>query len=442
MCWKAIRAGKYRQGWAAKLLGNVPTRTSPAPCVWLHAVSLGEVNLLKPILDQLQKSLPGWDFVISTTTKTGYDLACRRFAEHIVFYCPFDFSWSVNRTLRRIRPTLLVLAELELWPNLITLARQNGARVAVLNGRLSDRSFRGYMRLRRLLRPVWRRLDLVLAQNHEYADRFAALGAPQVIVTGSIKFDGVQTDRGNSQTRQLANLAGIAPTDTVFLAGSTQHPEEQFALDTFRALSKKHPALRLILVPRHPERFDDVARLLDGSELPWQRRTLLRAGAPMNDAAPARILLVDTTGELGAWWGTAHIAFVGGSMGSRGGQNMLEPAAYGAAVSFGPNTRNFRDIVALLVQAEAALVVSDADELTDFVARCCDDASYARTLGDRARAFVISQQGAAQTSVEHLARLADLARRQQSTPIAPPHHRGSRSESHQHTTAKNRKKHA
>lgn len=406
LAYKAARQGKYREGFGAKFLGAVPPRQGDRPCVWLHAVSVGEVNLLATLLAEITRRRPGWECVISTTTMTGYALAKKKYAGYSVFYCPLDFSWAVRQAMRRIRPSCLVLAELELWPNLIRAAKEQGARVAVINGRLSQNSHRGYRRLRPLVAGVLRQVDLIAAQNQEYAERFLDLGAlhAAIRVTGSMKFDGAQTDRGNSATRRLSELVGISKGDIVFLAGSTQEPEEELAIATFRKLSAEHPQLRFILVPRHRERFEEVARLLESSGMPWQRRSRLEA----DDADPgARILLVDAIGELGTWWGTAEIAFVGGSLGSRGGQNMIEPAAYGAAVSFGPNTRNFRDIVAMLLAAEAAVVVNDGTELTAFVRRALVDRLFAAALGQRARALVASQLGATARTFELLAPLVE-----------------------------------
>jgi 3-deoxy-D-manno-octulosonic-acid transferase len=362
--------------------------------LWLHAVSVGEVNLLATLIGRWDRLHPEWEIVISTTTHTGFQLAQKRYAPRMVFYCPVDFTWAVRRAMRAIRPDLLVLTELELWPNLISAARQHGARVAVVNGRLSEKSFRGYRRIGWLVRRVLADIDLIAVQNEEYGRRFLDLGAPPeaVQITGSIKFDGARTDRNNPDTQRLARLAGIADDDLVFLAGSTQDPEESLALDAFEKLIKSHQELRLILVPRHPERFDAVAELLNRRGVRWQRRSRLDT----DRADPgARVLLVDAVGELGAWWGAAQIAFVGGSLGQRGGQNMIEPSAYGAAVSFGPNTWNFRDVAAQLLARQAAIVVKDGAELTAFVRQCLDDPAYAATLGGRARELVLQQQGAA-----------------------------------------------
>lgn len=413
--YAALRKGKYRAGWSSKLFGLVPRRTGWRSCVWFHAVSVGEVQLLGPVITEIERRRPRLDIVISTTTRTGFEVATKKYAGHTVFYCPLDFTWSTTTAMRRMRPDVLVLAELELWPNLIRTARASGARVAVVNGRLSDRSFRGYRRIRPLVSRLLQSIDLIAAQNENYAERFVALGADpaHVRVTGSVKFDGAQSDRNNPRTMALRALAGLANDDVVFVAGSTQRGEETAAVEVFRALKDEHARLRLILVPRHPERFDTVARMLDESGLPWQRRSLLENGdggllperpegyfaqkTPVPFAP--RVLLVDTVGELGAWWGTANIGFVGGSLGSRGGQNMIEPAAYGAAVCFGPNTQNFRDVVAALLAHEAAVVVANQQELMQFVRRCVEDEGYAAELGSRAAALVADSRGATQSSV-------------------------------------------
>lgn len=426
IAWQSLRTGKYRAGFREKFFGLVPRRESSRPCIWVHAVSVGEVNLMAALVRELRAAHAGWEIVVSTTSRAGYELACKKYADLTVFYCPLDFSWSVRTAMRRVRPALLMLAELELWPNLITAAKERGARVAVVNGRLSDRSFPRYRRINVLIRHLLQQIDLIAAQDEETATRFRILGAPaeRVHMTGSLKYDGAETDRNNCRTISLRRLAGFTVDDVVFLAGSTQEPEEQIAVDVFRRLVVQHPRLRLVLVPRHPERFDDVARLLDASKLPWCRRTQLVAQPPAESGAdrpascsasdrltvrkspappafdPWRILLVDTVGELGAWWGTADIAFVGGSFGNRGGQNMIEPAAYGAAVSFGPNTWNFRDIVAALASAGGAVVVQDAAALESFVRRCLDEPHFAAALGERAQSLVRSQLGATRRTLE------------------------------------------
>jgi len=396
LLWSAIHKGKYRVGYAEKLLGSVPKRDGERRCIWLHAVSVGEVNLLAPLIERFRRDLPVYELVLSTTTNTGYETAKKKYPELVVFYCPLDFSWAVRNAMSRLRPTMLILAELELWPNLVREASNRGIRVAVVNGRLSKHSARGYSRVRGLVRSMLQRVDLIGVQTSTYAERFVELGAEpeSVHVTGSMKFDGARTDRGNPRTMQFAKLWGVTPSDVVFLAGSTQDPEEEFALDTYRKLKIDYPELRLILVPRHPDRFQQVVQLLDRSGVAWQ----LRSAIDLNDGKHADVLLVDAMGELSAWWGLAHIGYVGGSMGKRGGQSMIEPAAYGVAVAFGPKTQNFRDVVRLMLERDAAVVVRDPVELTEFVQSCLRDSGQIRQMGSRGRELVAGQLGATEAT--------------------------------------------
>lgn len=429
LVWSAARKGKYREGFAAKLLGRMPLqRALDRPCLWFHAVSVGEVNLLGTLLHEIAVNHSGWECVVSTTTTTGYALARKKYPHLTVFYAPLDFSWAVRRAMRRVRPTVLILAELELWPNLIHAAKVHGAKVSIVNGRLSAKSFRGYQRIGWLTRRVLSQVDLIATQNEEYANRFRELGARPtcVHITGSLKFDGAQTDRNNDHTVRLRDLAGFTDDDVVFLAGSTQAPEEELALQTFMALKDENPRLKLVLVPRHPHRFEEVAAMLDRYGLPWRRRSELegsrskvqssRFKIQSPDAANLepgtwnlepniRILLVDTIGELSAWWGTASIGFVGGSLGSRGGQNMIEPAAYGVATCFGPNTQNFRDVVQMLLGCDAAVVVHNGDELTDFLRQCLEEPAFAERLGERAGALIRNHRGATGRTMEGIMRL-------------------------------------
>ena len=409
LMYRRWRLGKYRDGWAEKLWGQLPERNSARPCLWLHAVSVGEVLQLRPLMQQLVIQRPNWEFVITTTTRTGLDVAQKEFPQHTVCYFPLDFSWSVRTALQRVKPSAVVLVELELWPNFIMTADELGIPLALINGRISQKSFRGYRRIRPLLTRLLRRFTLLAVQNMEYAERFLALGAPsdRLHVTGSIKFDGVIPDRSNSKTRELREFFGLQPDEKVFIAGSTQAPEESFALDTWEALRAEHPNLRLILVPRHKERFEEVAQLVLARGLSLRRRSSQDTERRrMRDASTTEALLLDTLGELGACWGLADVAFVGGSLTQRGGQNMLEPAAYGAAVLFGPNTWNFREIVEQLLSHDAARVIRSPQELTDTVRQLILDPKTAWNLGQRAMHLVAAQQGATARTVELLSQMS------------------------------------
>jgi len=405
LCYRALRYGKYRSGWSQKLLGRTPIRTSAGTCIWFHAVSVGEVIQLGKVIEHFRSLRPTCDIWISTTTSTGYAVACKKFPEHHVCYFPLDFSWATRNAIARIRPDAIVLVELELWPNFILQAVGAGLPVALINGRVSDNSYRGYQRIRPLVRLLLKRLSLIAVQNQQYAQRLIDLGADanRIQVTGSIKFDQVETNRENPTTRQLQSLLGLQQTERVWVVGSTQAPEEALALDCYQKRKQQFPSLRLILVPRHQERFDEVADLVLSRGLPLRRRSACEHPPSAQPVATSTqtehpVILLDTLGELAACWGLADIAFVGGSLTSRGGQNMIEPAGYGAAVMFGPHTHNFRDVVQLLLSHQAATVVADAEQLDRCVCRFLEDTASTRRLGQLAQQLVLNQQGATATT--------------------------------------------
>lgn len=407
LLYRALKTKRYRAGLRAKLFGlgeSVPRRG-----VWFHGVSLGEIHLLRPVLAAFRQRRPDLPCVVSTTTDTGFAEARKCFPDLAVFRFPFDFSWAVTRTLRQADPVLIVLAESEIWPNFLMAARRQGVPVAVINGRMSPRSTARYRRLGGLARWLLGHLELIAVQDEAHARNLAALGvAPErVHVTRSVKYDGARTDRDNPRTRELRRLLNVSDTDLVWVAGSTQAPEEEIVLHVYQRLRTSHSNLRLFLVPRHPERFEEVARLLERGGVPFVRRSRM---TPSSALTPSSVVLVDTLGELGALWGVADVAFVGGSLdGKRGGQNMIEPAAYGAAVVFGPHVWNFRDTVDRLLGERAACQVEDSGELETVVRDLLDNASERRRLGEAARQFVLRQQGATEQTVALLDGL--LARR-------------------------------
>jgi 3-deoxy-D-manno-octulosonic-acid transferase len=404
---RSVRQHKYRDGWAEKLLGRAPVRLGDRPCVWFHAVSVGEVLLLRPLLAEMRRRRPGWDMVVSTTTATGLAVARKTYPDLVTFYAPLDFSWSVRRAVSRVRPTVLALVELEVWPNLVRAVKRTGAGVAIINGRLSASSHKGYRRLRGPLGPTFRRIDRVAVQSEEYAARFLDLGVPadRVRITGSVKFDGLEAHRDNPRTLALRRELGLAPTDVVFVAGSTMDGEEAAALAAFRAARARHPRLRLVLVPRHPDRFDAVAAQVREAGETVHRRSL--GDTPSNQRP---VILIDTVGELASVWGLADVAFVGGSLfAGRGGQNMMEPAAFGAAVLFGPHTENFRGAVEGLMARDAAVRVSDKDDLARALRDALDDPESAAHRGESARSFVLAQQGAAGRTVYELSAIVENA---------------------------------
>jgi len=421
--YRAARFGRYRRGVRQKFFGLghddfnhwLPVDRSarpaadeePSPVAWFHAVSVGEVNLLAGLIDAFRRKHPTHRVVVSTSTDTGYDLAKSRFADLDVFFCPLDFTWAVNQTFKTLRPSLLVLAELELWPNLIRYADLWKCPVAIANGRLSDKSCKSYLRFSKFLAPTFRRIAWIGCQDAEIAERFIACGADRhhVVITGSIKFDNAPTTRDTPEITRISRWAAVDPWHQVFIAGSTQSGEEAAALTTYQSLSESHRELRLVIVPRHRERFDQVAALIQSFGYNVRRRSVHHS--PADHWSADTVVLVDTVGELRHWWGISRIALVGGSFGDRGGQNMLEPAGYGSAVCFGPNTQNFRDISRRLLDAEGAVQLPSSDKLTGFVAKCLDDPPAADRLGLQARGVVAAHRGATEKTLSHLTRLLD-----------------------------------
>jgi len=382
---------KYRRGLWERLTGATHDPFSGKPqapasaragafglplnrSVWFHGVSVGEIHLLRGVVAAFRKRHPDSQCVVSATTETGFGEARKWFPDCRVIRWPLDFSWAVERALDQVRPELVVLAESELWPNFLLAAKRRGIPVVAINVRLSPRSFRRYGRLRSLARHWLGLVSHFAVQTQEYADHLRLVGVPaeRISVTGSVKYDGAQSDRANPKTAALRDLLNIAPGDLVWVAGSTQEPEEEIVRSNFQRLRPEFPNLRLILVPRQRERFDPVAAELRRAGVPFVRRSELTGRL----ADRAAVILIDTFGELGALWGLAEVAFVGGSLdGQRGGQNMIEPAAFGAAVLFGPHVWNFRDTVQRLLAARAAIQVRDARELEMTMRRLLADGS-------------------------------------------------------------------
>ncbi len=420
LLYKAITTNKYRRDFWTKLTGRVDLGAKrQGATVWFHGVSVGEIHLLRQVVARYRQRHPDHRCVVSTTTDTGYDEARKAFPDLDVIFWPFDFTWAVKTALERVKPDFVVLAEGEVWPNFVRIANQRDIRLAVINGRMSPRSAARYRKLAWLARPLFARLDLCAVQTQEYAANFRLIGAKNVIVTGNVKYDGAQSDRDNPKTRAMRELLGIRPDALVWVAGSTQDPEEDIVLAIYRRALEKNPNLRLILVPRQKDRFGSVADLLQRSGLPFIRRSEIPVGTGFQPVRPGKletrphinhpvtssspVILIDTFGELSAVWGLADVAFVGGSLdGHRGGQNMIEPAAYGAAVVFGPHTWNFKDTVTRLLEHQAAVQVADAAGLENAILALLADPGRRARFGHAAQAFVAAQQGATERTLQAL----------------------------------------
>jgi len=405
--WRMATARKYREGLRERL-GNVRGGLSGAddrrPIVWLHAVSVGEVLAVTRLVNDLEAALPGHRVLISTTTRTGQSLARERFGADRVFYCPLDLPWAVGNYLNALQPKLFILTETEFWPNLLTGCFRRQIPVAVVNARISDRSWPRYRALRGLWRPILSRLSAVLAQTETDAERLKAIGClpERVTVAGNLKFD-VRAARESAATRLLREkAAGLR----LVVAGSTLEGEEDALVQAWPRLLAADPNLALVLAPRHPERFSAVAGLLETSPFKWSRRSEWSTDPASTPRAlqPGEIILLDTIGELASVYSLAAVAFVGGSLVPAGGHNPLEPAQFGVPIVMGPHYVNFRAIVDEL-RAHRAIRIAEKRDLAPAFIELLNDSARASAMGARAKQVFEQQAGATARCVEALAEL-------------------------------------
>jgi 3-deoxy-D-manno-octulosonic-acid transferase len=401
--FQMTRHGKYRKGFGERL-GRVPSRLrlpgEPEPVIWVHAVSVGEVLAVAGLVDELQRRLPKHRILVSTTTDTGQELARKRFGEGNVFYFPMDFAFAIRPYLEALRPVLVVIAETEFWPAFLRLAQGSGARVAVVNARISDRSWPSYRRFRGLLGKVLVHVNLFLAQTAEDAARLRDIGASgeRVRVAGNLKFD-IPVPVAPPIVESVRSAVAQAGAGPVLVCGSTVDGEEPLLLKAFENLLVRHAKTVMILAPRHPERFGAVAVLLRQMSIRFWRRSVWSG-----EGLSGGVFLLDTIGELAALYALADVAFVGGSLVPRGGHNIIEPAQYGVATVVGNHTENFRDIVSLFQSRDAVRVVGPA-ELPLVLMELLANEAERRALGQRAAETMRSQAGATERTAGELEEL-------------------------------------
>lgn len=415
--YQVLRHGKYRRGFAERM-GRVPARIAAAvpagrPVIWIHAVSVGEVLAVSGLIAEMRRLLPRYRIVVSTTTDTGQDLAAKRCGEDNVFYFPMDFAFAIRPYLQALKPELVVLAETEFWPNFLRLVHASGARIAVVNARISDRSWPRYRSFQWALRRMLVHVDLFLAQTQEDANRLQSIGADprRVQVTGNLKFD-IHLPSSPPIVQSLRHALAAEGAGPVLVCGSTVEDEEPPLLRAFENLRVGHPRAVMILAPRHPERFDTVAILLRQLDIPSYRRTLW-AGENLAGS----VLLVDSIGELAALYALAEVAFVGGSLVPRGGHNIIEPAQHGVAIVTGNHTENFRDIVALFQSRDAVRIVG-LSELPLMLMHLLDNQAERLALGRRAQETIQSQTGATSRTLQALQALLPSGRQPASAQAA------------------------
>ncbi len=399
--WKGRRTGKYASSFRARM-GNLPSPLDAAgrSSIWLHAVSVGEVLAARPLLRPLGEAFPALALLVSTTTLTGNAVAHRSLGGAAgVFFAPFDLPHAVRRAFDAAKPRLLILIETEIWPNLIHEAHLRGVRVAIVNGRLSESSFRGYRRVGRLAERVLGEIDLFLMQSDDDARRILALGAPpdRVRTFGNLKFDA-DTPTASPDMARLFESASDRP---LWVAGSTMPGEEEMVLAALRRLRTNGHRVSLVLAPRHPERFAHVPAMVENAGFACVRRSQLSPGSWDDDA----VVVLDTLGELPQVYTLATVVFVGGSLVPTGGHNVLEPAAAGKAVVVGPHMHNFSEIARQFRREEAIVEVPSADELAATVAALLRDVERRDAIGARARQLVERNRGAVALTTQALAGL-------------------------------------
>jgi 3-deoxy-D-manno-octulosonic-acid transferase len=401
--FQMARHGKYRKGLAERL-GRVPARIQlqgeHQPVIWVHAVSVGEVLAVAGLVDELQRRFPRHRIFISTTTDTGQALARQRFGEANVFYFPMDFAFAIRPYMRTLQPQLMVIAETEFWPNFMRLAHASGARVAVVNARISDRSWPKYQRFRGLLRRLLANVDLFLAQTPEDAARLRDIGASpeRIHVSGNLKFD-IPAPAPPAIVERLRMSIATNGAGPVLICGSTVDGEEPLLMKAFENLLVQHPRAVMVLAPRRPERFPAVAALLEHMSIRFFRRSEWN-GEPLAGG----VFLLDTIGELAALYALADVAFVGGSLAPHGGHNIIEPAQHGVAIVVGNHTENFRDIVCLFQSRDAVRIVGPAELPLVLLQLLANDAER-RALGQRAAETMRSQIGATARTASELEKL-------------------------------------
>ena len=417
--YRSWRTGKYRSDWQQRR-GFLPELPPSNRRVWVHAVSVGEVNAVRGIIDAWRKKAPDVEFVLSTTTDTGQARARQLFPDLLIVRYPLDFSWFVRRALDRIKPNMIVLVELELWYQFVTTAAQRNIPIAVVNGRLSERSVQRFSKVLAVTRRMFEPITWVGVQDADYAERFKRMGTPadRVEITKSVKWDGAQVADSIDGADALAREMGLRTDQPILVAGSTGPGEEEILLNACRSLQSRWPQLQWVLVPRKPERFDEVAELIARMGFACIRRsrrtgTLSSCSETLSNASTP-IFLGDTMGELRKFYSLATMVFVGRSLAKMGGSDTMEVAALAKPIVVGPHNENFADATARLHEQQAIRILSAdinssraADELAAVIDDWLQNPTAAATMGQRGRQVVLANRGATQRTVDWLAEILD-----------------------------------
>lgn len=393
------RLGTNKYGEAApEKLGHLPfsrTEESGTPCLWLHAVSVGETLAARTLICGFMTTHPDWELVISTTTATGREVAQKNFPEARVIYFPLDCSWLVRRTFSRVQPTLIILMELEIWPNFMAAATARKIPVVVANVRLTERSTRRFRKFRRLVRPMLERVTRWLCQSEEYATRLRQIGIneKQIELVGSVKYDNIPTEIDPSVRKNTRALLGANDNIAVWVVGSTHPGEDEIILQAYHELRiSGHEALKLILVPRHPERAETIVKLARNAYS--KDEVVFLSEVKAGNKSPAKIVVGDTVGDLAGLYAAADAVFIGGSLLNHGGQNMMEPCGLGRATLIGTSSHNFAEAMQVLRNCNGIREVADGAALAGALRELLGDSEAAQAMGARARAALLAKRGA------------------------------------------------
>lgn len=398
-----IITGRHDVGghWG-RLCGAAPTPPVDRPVVWMHGSCMGEVLLLRPLIERFRREQPQYQLVISAYTRDGFRVATGAYPEALVFYLPFDFTWSVRRVFATLRPRLLVHAELDLWPNLLLEAKRQQVPVAVVSTRINDDEFAFYQRINRLHQPALAAIRWWGAQTEQDAERIRHLlgsATTKVEVTGSLKCDATLAADSIARSSELRRRLGFTDAERIVVAGSTHAPEEELLLNALQQLQPDHPHLRLVIVPRHPERTPEIVKLVRDRQLSF----VLPREVTSHRESSAAVTIVDSIGVLVEFWGLADFAFTGGSLvPHRGGQSMIEPAMLAKPIFFGPNYWNFRAVASGILNADGASIVTGESEIVCTISSWLNNPHLATTIGENALAYIQTQRGATERTISRL----------------------------------------
>ncbi|MCV6620355.1 MAG: lipid IV(A) 3-deoxy-D-manno-octulosonic acid transferase [Cellvibrionaceae bacterium] len=397
LLWRAIKAPAYAKRWQERF-GLFPKLTDSRPVICLHSVSVGETIAASPLITRLLEDYPDHQLMVTTTTPTGSALLQERFAGQLAHvYLPYDLPDAVARFLNKLEPELMLIMETELWPNLLAACKKRSIPSLLLNGRLSERSAKGYQRVSALSAPMFAALSGMYAQSEADRQRFISTGAKaeSTVVSGNIKFDLQLNDELREQAKKLKQQWRECSTgkEKFLIAAASTHPgEDEIILEAFGQLIQQEPRARLLLVPRHPERFNEVARLIEEQGLNMQRRSETKSGKALEDNC--QVILGDTMGEMLCFFGAVDAAFIGGSLVDRGGHNMIEAAAWGLPIVTGKSCFNFVEANSLLQTAGALLQVENATELADHWKQLINDPEQVKAMSTAALEVAESNRGA------------------------------------------------